>query len=266
MSFSFSFVPFLFITFLPSYFFVFVFCFSFFIFFVIFRPRLSPPMVLNSPHSYIFLPRFMKRIHTEDLIFKENRETIPHQSKKSVKQIGARKHFRKQEKAHAHKQKIRHTKQETMHPAPPIGVFFCLPTETEKAVFIRIFYEFTENQKEKKPFSLIFYNIFVSQKHLFCSCSYILQQKYSKTQKTGHKSPKKAQRTMIFPYFTIYKEKQRKIGTKSARKSQYPARCSGGVKCRKTSAFSKNKKKMSKKTSKKRAKNAQKEQNITQTG
>ena len=28
----------------------------------------------------------MKRIHTEDLIFKENRQTIPHQSKKSVKQ------------------------------------------------------------------------------------------------------------------------------------------------------------------------------------
>ena len=28
----------------------------------------------------------MKRIHTEDLIFKENRQAIPHQSKKSVKQ------------------------------------------------------------------------------------------------------------------------------------------------------------------------------------
>ena len=72
MSFPFSIVPLPFITFLPS-FFVFVFCLSFFIFFVIFRPRPSPPMVLNSPHSYIFLPCFMKRIHTEDLIFKENR-------------------------------------------------------------------------------------------------------------------------------------------------------------------------------------------------
>lgn len=67
-----------------------------------------------------------------------------------------------------------------------------------------------------------------------------------KRKKTGHKSPEKAQRTMIFPYFTIYKEKERKIGTKSARKSQYSARCSGGVKCRKTSAFSKNKKKWAK--------------------
>lgn len=73
-----------------TFFFVFVFCLSFFVFFCYIPPPPLAPMVLNSPHSYIFLPCFMKRIHTKAPIFKENKSAIPHQSKKSVKQMQAR--------------------------------------------------------------------------------------------------------------------------------------------------------------------------------
>ena len=173
----------------------FCFCFLPFIFYI-FRyipPPLFAPMVLNSPHSYIFLPCFMKRIHTEDLIFKKNRQAIPHQSKKSVKQIGAQKHLWKQEKAHARKQKIRHTKQETMHPTPPIGAFFCLPIETEKALFHSHILRIYRKSKRKISHFRLFFTIFLCRKSFFFVLVRIFYNKnIQKHKKTGHKSPEKA--------------------------------------------------------------------------
>ena len=141
-----------------------------------------------------------------------------------------------------------------MHPAPPIGAIFCLPIETEKAIFHSHILRIYRKLKRKIRHFRLFFTIFFCHKSIFFVLVRIFYNKnIQKRKKTGHKSPRKPNERLFFHILPFIKKNKEKSAQKARAKANAPPDARVGLSAEKRPHFQKTRKN-EQKASKKRTK------------